>query len=89
MLQKIRIHAVPNAPKSACVGEYMDALKIKLAAPPVDGKANGELLKFLSKALSLPKSKISILSGATSREKIVEIQADFDCRKKLLSEAGL
>ena len=71
MSVKIKIRAVPNAPKSEC-----DALKIKLAAPALDGKANAELVKFISKKLKISKGNIQIACGETSRDKLVEI---FDC----------
>ncbi len=87
MLQRIKIRALPNAPKSECAGEYMDCVKIRLSAPALDGKANAELVKFLSKKLGLPKSAIRIKSGERSREKIVELEADFDCAGALL-ESG-
>ena len=76
MSVKIKIRAVPNAPKSECAGEYGDALKIKLAAPALDGKANVELVKFISKKLKISKGNIQIACGETSRDKLVEI---FDC----------
>ncbi|PWM32265.1 MAG: hypothetical protein DBX55_01330 [Verrucomicrobia bacterium] len=87
MLQRIKIRALPNAPKSECAGAYMDCVKIRLSAPALDGKANAELVKFLSRKLGLPKSAIRIKSGERSREKIVELEADFDCAGALL-ESG-
>lgn len=49
-------------------------LKVHLKAPPVDGKANEELIKFLSKEWKIPKSKILILKGLMSKNKIVEVK---------------
>ena len=68
---RLKVHAVPRAAKSALAGVHGDALKIKLAAPPADGAANAELLAFLAKRLGLPKSRVALLSGHTSREKAV------------------
>ncbi len=68
------VHAQPGAKRSACAGEYGGKLKIALAAPPVDGKANLELRKFLSRALGLPKASVQLLSGETSREKRLEVR---------------
>lgn len=50
-----------------------DALKVKVAAPAVDNKANAALIEFLSAALGVPRSAITIRHGATSRRKVVEV----------------
>ena len=70
---KIQIKVVPNAKKSEIVGNEAGLLKIKLKAPPVDGKANIELIKFLSDYLDIPKSQITIVHGETGRTKLVEV----------------
>lgn len=62
----------PGASKSSISGYYGDSLKVCLHAPPVDGKANEELIKFLSKTLDLSKSAISIISGETNRSKLIK-----------------
>ena len=64
-------HVQPGAKRTAVSGVYGTALKIALAAPPVDGKANKELCVFLAKKLNLPKSAVSLVSGQTSRDKVV------------------
>ena len=64
-------HVQPGAKRTAVAGGYGTALKISLAAPPVDGKANRELCVFLAKKLNLPKSAVSLVSGQTSRDKVV------------------
>lgn len=51
-----------------------DALKIRLAAPPVDGKANDALQRYLAEALAIPRSAITLKSGQTSRRKVIEIR---------------
>lgn len=63
------IKAVPNASRSEVAGWEQDALKIKLQAVPEDGKANKELLRFLSKTLKIAKSDIALDSGEKSRHK--------------------
>jgi len=68
---KVAFRVVPNASKNEVVGLYQDAIKIKLKAPPVDGKANEELVTFLSKLLSIPKNSIEIAKGETNRNKII------------------
>ena len=64
-------HVQPGAKRTAIAGIYGTALKVSLAAPPVDGKANKELCVFLAKKLKLPKSAVSLVSGQTSRDKVV------------------
>jgi len=64
-------HVQPGAKRTAVAGVYGTALKVSLAAPPVDGKANRELCVFLAKKLNLPKSAVSLVSGQTSRDKVV------------------
>ena len=64
-------HVQPGAKRTAVAGVYGTALKISLAAPPVDGKANKELCVFLAKMLKLPKSAVTLVSGQTSRDKVV------------------
>ncbi len=70
----LAIKAVPNAPRSEIIGWLGEALKIKLHAPPVEGKANAELCTFLAKQLGLPKRAVSIATGDTSRLKRVKIE---------------
>lgn len=70
----ISLYILPNAPKSQIIGEHNGALKIKIKAPPVDGKANEEIVRFLSKKLELSKSKIEILKGDKSKLKKVLIR---------------
>ena len=65
------IKVVPNASRSALAGRHGDALKVKLAAPPVDGRANRELVRFLAERAGLPPSAVSILRGETGRHKTV------------------
>lgn len=69
----LRLHIQPGAKKTEVVGLYGDALKIRLAAPPVDGKANACLIAFLADQLGVPKTAITLVSGDTSRAKRVRI----------------
>lgn len=71
------VKVVPRASKTEIVGVMEDALKIRLAAPPVDGAANAELIKFLSKVFDVSKSRIAILSGETGKIKQIKI-TDFN-----------
>lgn len=63
----------PRASRSKIVGEHDGRLKIQLAAPPVEGEANAELLKVLAKQLGVPKGRICLVSGERGRRKALEI----------------
>ncbi len=67
------IKAIPNAPRSAVVGWLGDALKVKIHAPPVEGRANAALCEFLADSLGLPRRAVTVLRGDTSRQKLVRI----------------
>jgi uncharacterized protein (TIGR00251 family) len=67
------VRAVPRASKNEIQGIHGDALKIRLQAPPVDGKANEALIRFLGETLDIPRSQISVASGETGRNKAVLI----------------
>jgi len=70
----LTLHIQPGAKKTEFAGLHGDALKIRLAAPPVDGKANEALVKFVAETLKLPKSAVTLKSGQTSRRKVLEVQ---------------
>ncbi|NDU86012.1 MAG: DUF167 domain-containing protein [Ferrovum sp.] len=67
----IRLHIQPGAKSSAVVGLHGEALKIRLAAPPVDGKANDTLCRFLADRCRLPLRAVVIGTGLTGRRKQV------------------
>jgi uncharacterized protein (TIGR00251 family) len=67
----VRIH--PGARKNAVTGIHAAALKIALTAPPVDGKANDALIEFLAETMRLPRARIAIVAGLTSRTKTIRI----------------
>jgi uncharacterized protein (TIGR00251 family) len=69
----LRIKAVPNSPKDQIVAWVGDSLKVRVRAPPTDGKANERLCAFMAEQLSLPKGAVSVSSGASSREKRLAI----------------
>jgi len=73
MTKKIKLKIIPKSSRNQIVGEIDGILKIKLTAPPVDGEANKKLIEFLSKEWNLPKSKIKIIKGERSKNKIIEI----------------
>lgn len=70
---ELAILVQPRASRTEVVGPQGDALKVRLAAPPVDGEANEELIRCLAKALGVPKRAVTILSGATGRRKRVRV----------------
>lgn len=70
---RITVHVAPNAKKTEVTGVFDDALKIRLQAQPVEGKANEALVRYLADRLSVPKSAVSIVHGQTSRRKTVEV----------------
>ena len=69
----LTLHIQPGAKKTEITGLHGEALKIRLAAPPVDGKANAALLAFLAKACGVSKSSVELVSGDTSRAKRVRV----------------
>jgi uncharacterized protein (TIGR00251 family) len=80
----LRVHVVPNAKSDVVVGERGGALKIKLRAPAVEGKANAALVHFLAEQLKLPRNAIVLKRGEKSRGKTIEIlglSKDDVCRR--------
>jgi uncharacterized protein (TIGR00251 family) len=73
---------IPNASKTAIVSNINGALVVKIQAPAQDGKANDSLMRFIAKEFKVPKSRIKIIHGQKSREKILEIDAN-DLQKPL------
>lgn len=61
----------PNARKTEVVGEYQNRLKIRISSPPVEGKANVALCKYLSKTFGISRSKVNVIAGDSSRLKRV------------------
>ena len=65
----LHVQAQPRASKDEIVGPQGNSLKIRITAPPVDGKANQHLIKFLAKSFKVSRGKIELISGETSRIK--------------------
>ena len=72
-LVRLSVHVQPRASRSEIAGLHGDALKVRLAAPPVDGAANEALVELLADALAVPRRAVRIRAGQSSRAKIVEI----------------
>ncbi len=70
----LSLHIQPGAKKSSVAGLHGEALKIRLAAPPVDGKANAALVAFVAELLQLPRAAVSLKSGQTSRQKVLRVE---------------
>jgi len=70
----LTLRVQPGATRTEVAGQYGDALRIRLAAPPVDGKANAELLRYLADAFGVPLRNVTLVRGATSRAKVVRIE---------------
>src|SRR5512138_1110511 len=70
----LSVHVQPKASTTECVGIHGDALKIRIAAPPVDGAANDELIRFLASLFSMPSTSVRIHSGVSGRHKRVLIK---------------
>ncbi|HQR11267.1 MAG TPA: DUF167 family protein [Casimicrobiaceae bacterium] len=71
----LTLHVQPGARRTEVAGLHGDALKVRLAAPPVDGKANVELLRYLADAFGVPLRNVTLVRGETSRQKIVRVAA--------------
>ncbi|MBA5606602.1 DUF167 domain-containing protein [Duganella sp. FT3S] len=72
---RLAVQIQANAKKTEVVGVLDDALKIKLHAQPIEGKANEALIRFLSDTLSVPRSAIALTHGQTNKRKLLEISA--------------
>lgn len=65
----LAVHVQPNAVRTECVGLHGDAVKIRIAAPPVDGAANDELIRYVAGRCGIPRANVAIQSGAEGRRK--------------------
>ena len=70
---KVKIKIVSGSSKNKIIGAYNNALKISIAAPPVEGKANKKCIAYLAKYFDVAKSKIEIISGQTGKNKLIKI----------------
>ena len=79
---KLSIWVQPGAKKNSIEGIYQDCLKIKVSAPPVDNKANKEVINFFSKIFETKKSQIQIVGGQKNRKKLLVINLEKDIDPK-------
>jgi uncharacterized protein len=71
----LNLRVSPGAKRTSIEGPYGAALKLKVAAPPVGGKANAEVERFLAKVLGLPRSDVAVVRGASARDKVVLVRS--------------
>lgn len=69
----LTLHIQPGARRTEVIGDHDGALKIRIAAPPVEGQANAKLLDFLKKSFDVPSSQVILKQGSGGRRKVVEI----------------
>jgi uncharacterized protein (TIGR00251 family) len=70
---RLAVQITPNAKKTEVIGVLDDALKLKLQAQPIEGKANEALIKFLAKALGVPRGAVTITHGQTNKKKLIVV----------------
>lgn len=76
----ITVHVQPGAKTTAIAGRHGEALKIRLSAPPVDGKANAALIDFLARHLGLARSQVTLVTGAAGRHKLLRVAGCEEAR---------
>lgn len=81
----VAVHAQPGAKRSEISGLHGERLKVRIAAPPLEGRANEALIELLAQRLGLPRSKLRVSKGLQGRTKLVEI-ADSDIDPNRLLE---
>ena len=81
---RVSVRVQPRASSNGVVGLHGDALKVRLTAPPVEGAANDALVELLASALGISKSAITIVAGASSRSKVVELAGITEDRVRSL-----
>jgi len=74
----LKVYLQPKSSKNEIIGPYRDGIRVKVTAPPVEGKANEALIRFLSKKLGVSPSSIEILKGNHSREKTLRVSGISD-----------
>ena len=90
MPARITVYVQPRAARTELAGLHDGQPKIRLAAPPVDGAANAELVAFIAQQLNIPKRSVRVVSGLSSRHKTVEIDGvSADSVTRALSSAAV
>lgn len=73
-MARIRLRAAPGAARTELVGPYGEAWKVRVAAAPEQGRANAEVCAFLAKLAGVPRRNVTVVAGASSRDKLVELR---------------
>ncbi len=73
MTARVTVHVQPRARRSGLAGRHGDAVKVRLAAAPVGGAANEELVRLIAEALGVPRRAVRVVAGHAARRKVVEI----------------
>jgi len=74
----LALHVQPGAKRSAAAGLHGERLKLRIAAPAVDGRANDALIAFVAATLGVPKARVAVAKGERSREKLVVVSGECD-----------
>lgn len=84
----LKVYLQPKSSKNELVGSYRDGIKVKVTAPPVEGKANEALVRFLAREFGISPSSIEMLKGHHSRQKILKIPGNVnqELLRKILSQ---
>jgi uncharacterized protein (TIGR00251 family) len=85
---RIRVRVSPGARRTAVVGRYGDGWKVRVAAPPEDGRANAALVRHLAELLDLAAGRVRVVSGAGGRDKLIEIDGLTDAQVARRLDAG-
>jgi uncharacterized protein (TIGR00251 family) len=88
-MARFKVHVQPGAKKNEVVGFQEDVLKLKLSAPPVEGRANEALVEFLAELLGVRRRQVSVVMGQKSRDKLIEVEGlESDQLSTLLQQTG-
>ncbi len=85
---RLAVWVQPGAKKAGIAGEYQGSLRVRIAAPAVDNKANRALTDFIAKRLGLKRRQVSLASGHTSRKKVLLIESEAQPRWKGIDPQG-
>jgi len=84
----LAVHVQPRAGRSEILGTFQDRLKLRIGAPPVDGEANKECVRFLAATLGVGKSEVRLVRGGQSRRKTFLIAKPIEFVREKLGKAG-
>ena len=86
---RLKLRVSPGARRAGIAGRHGDAWKVRVAEPPEDGRANEAVLRLLAETLDVPRASVALVSGFSSRDKIVELRGlDHAQSERLLDSAG-